>query len=195
MCTLALLTYFMKNYNFLILALVCSCCTNSNKTIPCIVDNTTIDVVLDSLSKQQYLNELLILENLDQKYRIGNVEDENFLNLQPNLDSKNREKLDSLYCIYGFPNKSNVGYKGFSAAWLLMHHSSDCRWNTKWLKRFLSNHIVDDGKDLRSLLITINRHYSYENGRCSFHDIESLLDSFPSLEAQICNSISISSYF
>ena len=146
---------------------------------------------IDSLGYYELTKELKDIRRLDQKYRNGDVQNERFVRLQPNLDEHNRIKLDSLYAIYGFPSIEKVGFRGYDVAWLVLHHSSDCQWNSKWLGRFLDDWSSNGSGDFNSLMITVRRHYQVGKGRCPYEDINKLAKCFPGLVDNLRQAVEI----
>lgn len=85
---------------------------------------------------------------------------------QNNLDSINRVELDELYNKFGFPSLNTIGEDAFTSAIMILHHSSDCEWNEKWLLRFINNyHDLSKYKNLFNFMIL--RTYGNELGICN----------------------------
>lgn len=93
---------------------------------------------------QGYADRLRKIEKNDQKER-GNPNID--WNVQDRLDEMNRNRLDDLYEKYGFPSIELVGTELASSAFMVLHHSTDCEWNKKWLPRFVEyNQVMDMAK-------------------------------------------------
>ena len=123
---------------------------------------------LEEILNPNYLADLKKLMDLDQKYRT----DLDSFFLQATVDLQNRISLDSLYDLYGFPNQKQTGKKGSEIAWFILHHSTDCDWNKKWIMRFLN--VYQSGQTrIHFLNKTIERFYHPEKGFCSKKDKES----------------------
>jgi len=100
------------------------CCkeTNSQKRTLSQIENIEYSEKLESLKEQ------------DQKYRTS---DTIIWEFQDKIDFRNRKILDSLYHEHDFPSFKKVSENAQSVAWLILHHSTDCEWNKKWILRFL----------------------------------------------------------
>ena len=109
----------------------------------------------------------------DFKYQsIGNVDWEK----QNYLDSLNRISLDSLFEIYGFPSEKVLEYSGNSRfAWFVLQHSSDCKWNEKWIERFLDAETNGVSFSSVPIFATFNRFYHPESGSCKDKDGEAFI--------------------
>ena len=108
-----------------------------------------------------YYKELRSIFDNDQKYRSG-YQDSTFTTLQPILDQKNRDMLDSLYNIYGLPYKNEVTSQGVDAAFYVLMHSTDCEWNKKWIDRYLAAYKNGETNSV-SVSIPIDRLFQYGN--------------------------------
>ena len=89
---------------------------------------------------------------------------------QNNLDSVNRAELDLLFDTYGFPSLNVVGEDAFTSAIMVLHHSSDCEWNEKWLLRFFNNY-QDLSKYKNLINFFILRTFGPEIGICDLSQI------------------------
>ncbi len=88
---------------------------------------------------------------------------------QNRLDSLNRVELDILYLTYGFPEYKTIGKESFISLIMVVHHSSDCEWNEKWLKiLFLNSGELLEFKTL--LRFMIQRTYGKEMGICKLSE-------------------------
>lgn len=130
----------------------------------------------------EYAQELSTIKINDQKFRGVKITNKN---KQAELDLRNRISLDSLYNIYGFPTKERIGSKQLLTPWLVLQHSKDCKWNEKWLRRFLTAY-KNEERDIGLLPQTFHRFYNPENGYCTQQDkqraiqfINSLKEKFP----------------
>jgi len=85
-------------------------------------------------------------------------------NIQNRLDSLNRIELDRLYERYGFPSRARVGARGFVRAFLVLHHSTDCEWNERWIARFLEHYSANNLNGIFSFCLY--RNYNQETGFC-----------------------------
>lgn len=176
---------------FAIICFLLFSCSSPDEKIsnPCISKKNDYTRTLESDEKVEYLKELTRIKVLDQQYRKGRLNDSTFVFLQPQIDLENRHKIDSLHCVYGFPTFDKVGIRGCDVAWLVLHHSSDCQWNYKWLKKYLDYYLVQEDGDLNSLLRTINRHYKLDRGKCPYSDIETIIEDYPNFSKLICKVI------
>ncbi|MBK7093803.1 MAG: hypothetical protein IPH57_01560 [Saprospiraceae bacterium] len=140
----------------------------------------------------EFSNELKIIGTKDQYYRIHTRDSSAFKLLQPELDLKNRIKLDSLYQAFGFPSIKKVGIHGFNSAWIVLHHSRDCNWNKKWFLKFIENYDIELF-DIESLSRTYARNCSC-SGFCEESPgivDNSILDKFPVIDSIIKNIVII----
>lgn len=88
-------------------------------------------------------------------------------NVQRTLDALNRLALDSLFEKYGFPFKDVVTSQGLSTAFMVLHHSTDCKWNEHWTRRFLKN---IDAEDLGPIFsFYFYRNFNEEDGSCTWN--------------------------
>jgi len=109
--------------------------------------------------------EILEIKNNDRKYRVNGNED---WSLQNELDSINRNLLDSLY----FAKKS---LKPFSedelfVISLVLHHSADCDWNKKWTRIFFYEKTKSNLHGLSLLGPAMDRMYDEKDGYCYTRD-------------------------
>lgn len=145
---------------------------------------------LFKIQNVEFSNELKIIEKKDQYYRLHPRDSSLYKLLQPELDLKNRIKLDSLYQEFGFPSIKNVGIYGYNSAWMVLHHSTDCNWNKKWFLKFIENYYVELF-DIESLSRTYSRN-CYCTGFCeetSETGNISVLDNYPVMESIIDNIV------
>ena len=140
-----------------------------------------------------YVNELRVLYQNDQKYRNQDVKasmDKNeWKKAALEMDRKCREKLDKLFYQYGFPKSNKVGDEGVMTALLILHHSEDCKWNNRWVKIVLDNYQeIDKYKNLMKFML--ERTYGSEFGICqeSAKEIYALVKSYGN---QIANELGI----
>ena len=145
---------------------------------------------LFKIKNVEFSNELKIIEKKDQNYRLHPRDSSLYKLLQPEIDMKNRIKLDSLYHEFGFPSIKNVGIYGFNSAWMVLHHSTDCNWNKKWFLKFIENYDVEFF-DIESLSRTYVRN-CHCSGFCeeSSGNVDNLiLDKFPVIDSIIKNVV------
>jgi hypothetical protein len=125
----------------------------------CSKKNTKEEADINPFKNREYQERLIEIGERDQKFREKDFEK------QKTLDSINRNVLDSLYNIYGFPSNEIVSEKCQYNLWLTIHHSTDCDWTKIWIDRYLE--AVEDRKIGGYFLEnTIKRFYSPENGYC-----------------------------
>lgn len=102
-----------------------------------------------AIEVKEYQAQLQSISADDQKYRNAEarqwMDKEERIQLQLALDQKNREKLDGLYKLYGFPKRSEMGKEAVLVPLLILHHSEDCEWNGRWTGIVLEHYpeIVD----------------------------------------------------
>lgn len=89
--------------------------------------------------------------------------------IQHSLDSLNRIKLDSLYEIYGFPSKSKVTKEGVVSAFMVLHHSTDCKWNEKWTLRFMNHYEENKLENIFSFYFY--RNFNEQDGVCRHNSL------------------------
>lgn len=110
---------------------------------------------------QAYLDELEDIADNDQKER-----KERTINwdIQNQLDSLNRVRLDELYEKFGFPTNELVTEEGTMNAFMVLHHSRDCKWNEKWTRLFLKH---KDEIDLVNVFsFYLYRNFNSHDGTC-----------------------------
>jgi hypothetical protein len=90
----------------------------------------------ESQFNQEYIDALDRISFRDQHGRVGQPVN---WEIQNKFDKMNRITLDSLYNIYGFPSVSKVTNQKIQNAFMVMHHSTDCDWNEKWIERWLEH--------------------------------------------------------
>ena len=116
---------------------------------------------------------LVAMEKKDQEHRrvlSDKPDNEELWKIQRKNDLENRQKLDSLFALYGFPTKEKVGKDGASATWLIIQHSTDCDWNKVWIERYIdiyANGIVSSTEFYPN---TIDRFFHPKNGYCPVED-------------------------
>jgi len=134
----------------------------SNCQICCKEIKTPKKSKLLQVENMKYSERLEALIEQDQKYR---TEDTIIWKIQDKIDFKNRKILDSLYHKYDFPSLNKVSKNAQHAAWLILHHSTDCEWNEKWIIRFLDAY---KRKEIEGgfLSQTITRFYHPTGGFC-----------------------------
>ena len=121
-----------------------------------------------------YTNALEIIEINDQLERAkSNIVWE----IQNELDASNRAKLDVLYDQYGFPNIDVVGSELARSAFMVIHHSTDCEWNKKWIPRFVKYDELNEYGDI--LAFFFYRNFNNKDGICTKDkgEVESLFAS------------------
>lgn len=128
-------------------------------------------------SNIDYVTELEIIFNQDQRFRAKEV-----LQEQKHLDINNRNRLDSLYQLYGFPSALLIGHKNTITPWLVLQHSTDCEWNKKWIKRYLDAYQTGEFKQ-GLLMYTFERFYRPQKGYCSKENEESVNEFIQELKA------------
>lgn len=100
--------------------------------------------------------------------------------IQNRLDSLNRNRLDHLFELYGFPSKEIVTKEGATKAFMVLHHSTDCKWNEKWTIRFLDHYEKSNLENLFSFYFY--RNFNIKDGGCNdnlkfLNELKESLDS------------------
>jgi len=120
---------------------------------------------------EEYADALKIIGVNDQLERAKSDGD---WGIQNELDASNRSKLDKLYDQYGFPTSEVFGSELARSAFMVIHHSTDCEWNKKWIPRFVKYDELNEYEDI--LAFFFYRNFNSKDGICSKDkvDVESL---------------------
>ena len=121
------------------------------------------------------LNKLILeIEFLDQEFRgmfkNGSQQEEN--------DQLNRRAIDSLFTIYEFQIvQLNRIYRD------IVNHSTDCRWNHKWVERLINENLDDDkGVPLSAIVF---RFYNSNDGYCTMKEPEKTKEFLEKLKSKV----------
>lgn len=110
---------------------------------------------------QAYADDLRKIEKNDQRERRKSYVD---WDVQNKLDAKNRIRLDNLFEKYGFPSLELVGSELSQSAFMVLHHSSNCDWNKKWIPRFVEYDQVNEYGQIFNFFFY--RNFNEKNGQC-----------------------------